>query len=289
MALLTTVAALVAAIAAAAPGKVIEVKAGSYTLPGGAGCGLVLARSGTPAARIVLRAVGGVATLDAGRVRDPSGWDNVGVCLRGDHWDVANIAVRGARQTAARVTAAGWFVTGTGNVLTNARAFENGGPGFLIRRGGNVLRQPRAYRNRDPLTGGGNADGIGVSRVQAGDGPVLLVGAVARDNSDDGVDLWETEVPVTIRGGASERNGWVPGTRTPAGDGTGYKLGRNDDCPTHTLLDVTARANRGVGVDFNGGCGATVLRGSTVAGNLGWAQIELSGKGDVVEGNVIGP
>ena len=134
-----------------------------------------------------------------------------------------------------------------------------------------------------PLGGGGDADGVAVKYLPPGPG-VRVERCRAWDNSDDGFDLWESEAPVTIVGGSSLRNGWVPGTRTPAGDGTGYKLGRNDLGPRHVLDHVAARDNRAIGIDGNGAAGPVELRSVTAAGNGGWAQVELGPFDNVVIG-----
>lgn len=284
--------ALVSAAGKALPGDVIYLAAGAtYVLPRtGSNCGLNLARSGTATAPITLATEGTTrAILDASQVRDSTGWSNYGLCVSGAYWRVNKLVVKGAVQTRVDASnvgeAFGAFVSGPHNRLTNIRSRNNQGVGIFWQGSDGYLGDCESDHNYDPITRG-NADGISVARLAQGLPGVLVERCRSHDNSDDGFDLWESEAPVTIVGSQATRNGYQPGTLTRAGDGDGYKLGRNDSGPRHVLDHVTGTDNAQLCVDFNGGSGPVELRYVTCSGNKGWdgdgTQIELGPYANVV-------
>jgi hypothetical protein len=280
-------AALATAVGKVNPGDTVYLTAGRvYTLPGGgANCGLILGRSGTSSARVTLTVEGtGRAILDASRVRDSSGYSNYGLCLRGSWWTVSKIDVRGAYQARADGEAFGYYVTGPNNTMQNVRAYRNQGVGIFWSGPGGLLRNCLSYENYDPLSGGGNGDGIAVSYLPQGSPGVTVEGCTSRDNSDDGFDLWESEAPVTLRNSTARKNGFRPLTSTPAGDGRGFKLGRNDSGPRHVLDGSSGYSNRVLCVDWNAGAGPVELRNVTCEGNgeVAGSQIELGPYDNVI-------
>ncbi len=82
---------------------------------------------------------------------------------------------------------------------------------------------------------------------------VRFVGCRAWNNSDDGWDLWQTEQPVVLDNCWAFWNGYYPkGSRKTAGNGTGLKLGQNDDGPAHIIQHCLVVQNRRYGIDTNG-------------------------------------
>ena len=149
------------------------------------------------------------------------------------------------------------------NVLKGVRSFRHEGPGILIEGNSshNLLRDCDAYENYDPLANspGGNSDGIQLAALPKQAKGNRVVNCRTWSNSDDGLDLWEAEAPVTVRGVWSFRNGYVPKTFTPAGDGNGFKLGRNSTGPRHRILQNVAAFNRDVGFNGNSAAGPISL------------------------------
>ncbi|HLQ17913.1 MAG TPA: hypothetical protein VK146_02950, partial [Tabrizicola sp.] len=74
---------------------------------------------------------------------------------------------------------------------------------------------------------------------------------------------------VTIEGSVSSRNGFVPGTSTPAGDGVGFKLGKNASGPRHRIERNRAINNRAAGFDRNGSQGEPIYVENIAQGNGG--------------------
>jgi hypothetical protein len=157
-------------------------------------------------------------------------------------------------------------------VFERVSSFENQGPGIVItgdsRR--NTIIDCELYSNYDPLadTPGGNADGIQFTQLPSAAVGNSVDGCRAAWNSDDGFDLWESEAAVVIRNSYAIQNGFVPGTAVPAGDGVGFKLGRNQTGPNHQILDNTAVENRGAGFDNNDASAPATLIGNEEYGNL---------------------
>jgi len=75
-------------------------------------------------------------------------------------------------------------------------------------------------------------------------------GCVARGNSDDGIDLWET-TGATVRRCWSYDNGYDPDGNA-AGDGDGFKLGGGDESGDNVVRRCVAFNNRVRGFDDNG-------------------------------------
>lgn len=244
-----------AAVDRAGPGDTILIEPGVYRVSGARQSGVRLAKGGTEGAPVTLRGDGGLAVLDCSGLENGS----ITYCLHllSNWWRISNIAVTGARQNTDGAWAVGLLIEdASNNVLEGVQSFENQGPGILItgRSASNVVTDCRSFANYDARSRvrGGNADGIQVSSLPAQGTGNVLRRCLSHSNSDDGFDLWESEAVVTIEGSTAYRNGYTPGTNTPAGDGSGFKLGRNQSGPLHQIVGNIAYENRGFGFDRNG-------------------------------------
>jgi len=263
---------LARAIATARPGDTILIEPGTYSLRSEDGVGLRITRSGRSAAPITLSGDGGEAILDCSDMLSSDGV----ICLQlqADWWHLSNIAVTGARQNSNGSWSVGMSIlNGSDNLFQALRSFNNQGPGIYVSGSSarNHFELCEAFNNYDPRSRnpGGNADGIQLTRLSPQSTGNVLKNCRAYGNSDDGFDLWETEAPVTIESSHSFDNGYVPGTRRPAGDGDGFKLGRNLTGPDHRLLYNVATENRGIGFDPNGAAGPATMIGNKAYHNSG--------------------
>lgn len=116
----------------------------------------------------------------------------------------------------------------------------------------NVFRDCDFYRNQDPY----GSDGAGTDAYDGGDG--LVIGDITSStdtnfvygcrfwwNADDGLDFWNTQAPTVVDSCWAFWNGYIPGTFTTAGNGSGFKFG-----PTDAFRKVTrciASGNRSWG------------------------------------------
>jgi|GEM_PF-2099068 len=130
---------------------------------------------------------------------------------------------------------------------------------FVLDSRGVTLRRVTSQNNYDPSSGGNNADGIGIERSPG----TLVDSCVARGNSDDGFDLWQT-TETTLRHCWSYDNGYDP-DGTEAGDGDGFKLGGGDASGANVVRRCIAFDNRVRGFDDNG-----VIRPVTLYNCTAW-------------------
>jgi hypothetical protein len=116
----------------------------------------------------------------------------------------------------------------------------------------NEIRDCDFYRNQDPY----GSDGVGTDVFDGGDG--LVIGSIPSStdtnyvygcrfwwNADDGLDFWDNQAPVVVDSCWSFWNGYIAGTFTAAGNGSGFKFG-----PTAQYRKVTrciASGNRSWG------------------------------------------
>jgi Right handed beta helix region/Protein of unknown function (DUF1565) len=263
-----------AAVAVVEPGDTILLAAGVYKVKSRNNFGVRIVRDGTEAAPIIMRAMGGEAIIDCSGLTST----RTVYCLQleADWWHISNIAVTGSTQNVKGAWAVGInLLNGNNNVLQSVRAFENQGPGISIigKSSNNLLQDCESHSNYDPLakTPGGNADGVQISSINRKQVGNVISRCNAHNNSDDGFDLWDAEAAVIIQQSVATRNGFVPGTSQPAGDGVGFKLGKNSSGPKHRILYNRAFNNRAAGFDRNGAARAPIYVDNVAEGNGGGA------------------
>ena len=153
----------------------------------------------------------------------------------------------------------GIWISGSHNTFEEINAHNNMGPGIFIQDGGyNLVLNCDSHDNYDPLSSSGagsNADGFG-AHIPAGNPGNVFQGDRAWWNSDDGFDLINALSSVTIVYSWAWRNGYLPETTTPSGNGNGFKMGGYgggyvSDGVKHTLEFSVAFDNRAAGVYTN--------------------------------------
>jgi Right handed beta helix region len=122
----------------------------------------------------------------------------------------------------------GVWNSGSDNTFEQLDIHDIMGPGLFINTGGgNLVLNTDSHDNYDPKSSSGpgtNADGFG-AHIPAGHPGNVFRGDRSWNNSDDGFDLINALSSVTIEQSWAWSNGYVPGTRTGAGDGNGFKAG----------------------------------------------------------------
>ncbi len=143
----------------------------------------------------------------------------------------------------------GISASGSNNVFELINFHHNSGNGIFINggNGGNLILNCDAHDNYDATSSQGdgqNADGFGVHYQKSGPSTVVR-GCRAWWNSDDGYDLINQEVPVTIENSWAMGNGYIDsGTARPAdGNGNGFKAGSSKTGVRHTIQNCLAWGN----------------------------------------------
>jgi hypothetical protein len=258
------------AIDRAVAGDEILIEPGTYHVSAKRGYGARLTRSGNASAPIVLRGDGGRPVLNCKNLQ--SSWGMYCLDVQASWWRIEDIAVTGAVQ----LQRDSWVVginleNASNNVLSRVESYRNQGPGILIagRSASNLLLNSDSHHNYDSRSSpaGGNADGIQLANLTADADGNRIAGCRSWANSDDGFDLWNSETRVEFEGSWAFRNGFVPDTLKPAGNGSGFKLGRNDSGPMHRVVNSLAFANRSIGFDSNDAGGALDIANNTAYAN----------------------
>ncbi|MET9089123.1 right-handed parallel beta-helix repeat-containing protein [Streptomyces sp. NPDC004237] len=252
----STTAQLESAVANAAAGAVIQVRAGTYYPT----ATLKSTASGTGSARITLEAYGSEKVrIDGSKL--PAGSWLTGIY--GSYWTVRNLTFQNS-------PAQGFVVTSsTGGIFKNLVTANNGDSGFTLRGDdtvNNLVQNLDSHGNYDKAGHGQNADGIAI-KFGSGTGN-KVTGARLYDNSDDGLDLWQFSSPVRIEHSWAFGNGknrWNDSAFE--GNGNGFKLGGGGVAVAHVVNDDASWDNTLNGFTENSNTGAIVLNRNTAYAN----------------------
>ncbi len=212
---------------AASPGDTVWLRGGEYRYSGttGSANAVLFNKSGAAGAPIRYFAYPGETPAfdffdyqPVQRIR--------GFSVQADWLHFRGIEIRGVQQVITNVNES-WAIRvenrADNNVFERLNLHHNEGPGLFIADGGNnLVINSDSHNNYDPDRGGENADGFGSHSNDPGN---RFVGNRAWNNSDDGFDFINSPAPVALEDSWSWRNGYIPGTLTPAGNGAGVKAG----------------------------------------------------------------
>jgi hypothetical protein len=209
--------------------------------------------------------------------------DSYGFHLTGDYWYFKGIDI-------TRAGYQGVYVEGNGNTFENCAFYDNRNTGLEINKGGSntFVINSDAYRNYDPKKNGSMADGFAPKQTQ-GSGNHLY-GCRAWENSDDGVDTYDSPEYVIIEKSWAFRNGidiWNYGTFE--GNGNGFKLGGNAQVQRNRISNSVAWGNLNKGFDQNNNAGGVTLYNNTAydnGRNYGFCGNVNSGQQHVFRNNV---
>jgi hypothetical protein len=153
----------------------------------------------------------------------------------------------------------GVWISGSANTFEKLNTHHNMGPGVFIASGSNnLVLNSDSHDNYDPYSSNGageNGDGFG-AHIGASRAGNVFRGCRAWWNSDDGFDLINAYSSVTIENSWAWRNGYLPQTTTPVGNGAGFKAGGYagvyvSNGVKHTVRNSVAFLNRGPGFYSN--------------------------------------
>lgn len=162
-----------------------------------------------------------------------------GFSVQADWLHFRGIELRGVQQIITTVNESWGIRVENGadnNVFERLNLHHNEGPGFFIADGGNnLVINTDSHHNYDPDRNGENADGFG---SHSNDNGNTFIGNRAWWNSDDGFDFINSPGVATVKDSWAWRNGFIPDTTTPIGNGAGIKAG---GFTTSTLPTVIPR------------------------------------------------
>jgi MYXO-CTERM domain-containing protein len=133
--------------------------------------------------------------------------------------------------------------------------------------GGNLILNCDGHDNYDPTTSQGqgqNADGFGV-HYQASGATTIVRGCRSWWNSDDGYDLINQEIPVTVENSWAFGCGFATyGTYNPtSGNGNGFKMGSSKTGVRHLVQNNVAWKNKANGFYANHSAGGNTWYNNT--------------------------
>ena len=179
-----------------------------------------------------------------------------GIWFVGDYFHFKGLEISGYYQETSHVWT-GFRAQDSNNNIFELLNVHHNGAGFLLRgnSGGNLILNSDFHHNQDPLTSYGNADGLQLAYIPSGNTNTVR-GSRMWWNTDDGFDLWLNEGNVIIEDSWAWYNGYLPDTFDSAGDGSGFKLGKQDENHSseilRTIINSIASHNRLAGFMDNG-------------------------------------
>jgi hypothetical protein len=243
---------LAEATAAAKPGDVIRLKAGTFKVEKT----LVLQNSGAEGKPIRVEPFDGErVVLDFSS--QEFGSKNRGIEIKGDWWHFVGVQVWKAGDN-------GFNVSGHHNTLERCVASECRDSGFQIGAPAShtLIVGCDSFRNFDAPSHGENADGF-CAKFEVGEGNVFR-NCRAWENSDDGWDLWKAPHPILIEDCVAFRNGlnvWKQEGFT--GNGNGFKLGGAYIAGAHVVRRCVAIDQPLRGFDQNNNTAGLTIEDST--------------------------
>ena len=165
---------------------------------------------------------------------------------------------------------------GDHNVVRNVEVYDNHSDGVYITGDNNLLEGVVSHGNYSEQNGGDSADGI---KLAFGDSNVVR-NCRTYNNSDDGVDTWQT-TNTLVEFCLSYENG-----RGSTGNGMGFKLG-----PGRSGGQVTARyniayKNRASNFTTNGGSNVTLLHNTSWSAGRDGFMFHTGGRPNVAINNI---
>jgi hypothetical protein len=265
-------ATLPKAVGVAAAGDTVWIRGGTYaiTTPASAGAGILFNKSGTSdGSRIKYWAYPGeVPVFDFADMPVSSSGYTMGFVVSGSFLHFKGLEICNVQMTTYSNN--GISVDGGSNdIFELLNLHHNNGNGIFIGKGsgGHLVLNCDAHDNYDPKSSQGdgqNADGFGV-HYQTSGATTIIRGCRAWWNSDDGYDLINQEVPVTVENSWAMGSGYANyGTTSPSsGNGNGFKMGSSKTGVRHLVQNNVAWKNKASGFYANHSSGGNTWYNNT--------------------------
>ncbi|MGB8297262.1 MAG: right-handed parallel beta-helix repeat-containing protein, partial [Polyangia bacterium] len=252
----------------AGPGDTVYIRGGTYNPTGG----FTFSKSGaSDTNRINYFAYPGeVPVFDFSKANGhPDGFTVTGSWLHFKGIEICNLSEDTNAINAVVISNA------SNDIMELMNLHNNQGSGIFISHGtgGHLLLNCDSHDNYDPTSSQGdgqNSDGFGVHYQAAGDGTSTTVrGCRAWWNSDDGYDLINQEVPVTVENNWAFGSGFSNyGAGRPAdGNGNGFKMGSSKTGIRHLVQNNVAWGCKASGFYANHSSGGNTWYNNTSYNN----------------------
>jgi hypothetical protein len=242
-------------------GDTVWIHAGSYkvTTPFNSGAGISFSKSGSAAANINYFAFPGDTPLFdfSNLVISTTGY-TMGFVVTGSYLHFKGLEICCVPMNTSSNN--GISVSGSAayDTFEQLNMHHNNGNGIFIGNksgGGHLVLNCDAHDNYDPNSSQGqgqNADGFGV-HYQTSGATTVVRGCRAWWNSDDGYDLINQDIPVTVENSWAMMNGYASyGTVNPSqGNGNGFKMGSSPMMVRHLVQNNVAWKNKASGFYAN--------------------------------------
>ena len=262
----------------AVAGDTVWIRGGTYrvTTPANSGAGINFTKSGTSDTnRIKYWAYPGeVPLFDFSGLQISTSGYTIGFVVNGEL-----PALQGSRDLRVPMNTSsnnGISVNGSSahDIFEQLNLHHNNGNGIFIGNksgGGHLVLNCDAHDNYDPNSNQGNgqnADGFGVHYQTAGERTIIR-GCRAWWNSDDGYDLINQDVSVTVEDSWAMGNGYANygATNPPDGNGNGFKMGSSPMMVRHLVQNNVAWKNKAAGFYANHSSGGNTWYNNTSFNN----------------------
>jgi MYXO-CTERM domain-containing protein len=254
------------AASTAAAGDTVWLRGGTYS----PSAGITFSKSGTSDTnRIKYWAYQGeVPKIDFSNMNVSSSGYSMGITVSGNWLHFKGIEECCLKETTFANN--GFDVSGSNDIFESLNMHNNMGNGIFMGTksgGGNLILNCDSHDNYDPTTTQGqgqNADGFGV-HYQTSGATTIVRGCRAWWNSDDGYDLINQEVPVTVENSWAFGCGYATyGTYSPSsGNGNGFKMGSSKTGIRHLVQNNVAWKNKASGFYANHSAGGNTWYNNT--------------------------
>src|SRR5262245_33450816 len=264
------------AVNTAVAGDTVWIRGGTYriTTPATSGAGVNFNKSGTSDTnRIKYWAYPGevpvfdFSNLTISTTGYTNGFNVTGSWLHLKGLEVANVPMNMYSNNGISVNNA------HDDIFESLNLHHNSGTAIFIGNGtgGHLVLNSDSHDNYDPNSNQGNgqnADGFGVHYQTSGNRTIIR-GCRAWWNSDDGYDLINHDVSVTVEYSWAMGNGYANygTTNPPDGNGNGFKMGSSDRMVRHLVQGNVAWKNKASGFYANHSSGGNTWYNNTSFNN----------------------
>jgi hypothetical protein len=262
----------------AAAGDTVWIRGGTYkiTTPANSGAGINFTKSGTSdTARIKYWAYPGeVPLFDFSGLQISTTGYTMGFVVNANYLHFKGLEICCVPMNTSSNNGISVNGSSAHDIFEQLNMHHNAGNGIFIGNksgGGHLVLNCDAHDNYDPNSNQGmgqNADGFGVHYQTSGERTIIR-GCRAWWNSDDGYDLINQDIPVTVEGSWAFMNGYANyGATNPTdGNGNGFKMGSSPMMVRHLVQNNVAWKNKASGFYANHSPGGNTWYNNTSFNN----------------------